>query len=83
MTEKWIRYHEEKAKGGWGLIIPEDYSVHPNGKGYDRIPGFYSDDYIAMNKVFTERIHKYGTSPESYQAENYVLRIMHSYNNPG
>ena len=28
---------------------------------YDRIPGFYSDDQIAMNRIFTERIHKYGT----------------------
>ena len=24
-TEQYIAYHEAKAKGGWGLIIAEDY----------------------------------------------------------
>lgn len=28
-TEKFIAYHEHKAKGGWGLIITEDYAVTP------------------------------------------------------
>ena len=28
-TEKYIAYHEAKAKGGWGLIITEDYAVDP------------------------------------------------------
>lgn len=60
LTEKYMRYHEEKAKGGWGLIITEDYSMREHGKGYDRIPGFYKDEHIALNKEFTERIHKYG-----------------------
>ena len=26
-TEKFIAYHEHKARGGWGLIITEDYAV--------------------------------------------------------
>lgn len=34
ITERYIRYMEEKAKGGWGLLITEDYCVQPNGKGY-------------------------------------------------
>lgn len=61
LTERWMRYHEEKAKGGWGMIITEDYCFRPHGKGYNRIPGLYSDDQIAKNKEFTDRIHKYGT----------------------
>ncbi len=61
LTERWMRYHEEKAKGGWGMIITEDYCFRPHGKGYERIPGLYSDDQIAKNKEFTDRIHKYGT----------------------
>lgn len=28
-TEKFIAYHEYKAKGGGGLIITEDYAVTP------------------------------------------------------
>ena len=61
LSERWIRYHEEKAKGGWGTIITEDYSFIPEGKGYNRIPGFNSDDQIEKNKEFTQRIHSYGT----------------------
>src|ERR1700719_2566079 len=33
-TERYIAYHEAKAKGGWGLIITEDYAVDPKGKGF-------------------------------------------------
>ncbi len=34
-TERFIRYHEEKAKGGWGLITVEDYAVDPIGRVLD------------------------------------------------
>ncbi len=61
ITERFIRYHEEKAKGGWGLIITEDYSVNEHCMGYKYIPGLYNDEQIPGNKEFTERIHKYGT----------------------
>lgn len=30
-TERYIRHHEAKAKGGWGLIITEDYSISKSG----------------------------------------------------
>ena len=26
-TEKYLAYHEEKAKGGFGLIVTEDYNI--------------------------------------------------------
>ena len=32
-TEKFFAYHEHKAKGGWGLIITEDYAVTPTAGG--------------------------------------------------
>lgn len=61
LTDRWMRYHEEKAKGGWGMIITEDYCFRPEGKGYNRIPGLFSDDQIELNKVFTDKMHSYGT----------------------
>ena len=61
LTEKFMSYYEEKAKGGWGLIITEDYSVSEIAKGYDRIAGLYRDDQIEANKIFTERIHRHGS----------------------
>ena len=42
-TEKLIAYHEEKARGGWGLIITEDYKVTEDGGGFKALPGLFSD----------------------------------------
>ena len=58
-NERFIRYHEEKAKGGWGLIITEDYAVNKNAKGYKYIAGLYDDSQIESHKKLTDRIHKY------------------------
>ena len=60
ITERYMRYHEEKAKGGWGLIITEDYGVTPTAKASARVPGMYDDNFIAANQIFTERIHRAG-----------------------
>lgn len=60
ITERYMRYHEEKAKGGWGLIITEDYGVTPAAKASARVPGMYDDSFIAANQIFTERIHRAG-----------------------
>ena len=60
-TERFTAYHEAKAKGGFGMIITEDFAVTPGGKGFAYIPGLWSDDQIPGFKEFTERIHKYKT----------------------
>ena len=49
-TERYIRYHEAKAKGGWGLIITEDYSISKSGKGYQFVSGLYNDEQIESHK---------------------------------
>lgn len=59
ITERYIKYIEEKAKGGWGMIITEDYAVNENAKGYQFIPGLYDDRQIEGNKKLTETVHKY------------------------
>ncbi len=59
-TEKYIAYHEAKAKGGWGLIITEDYSVDPKGKGFPNIPGLWNDGQIESHSKLTKRIHDVG-----------------------
>ncbi|MBQ9002267.1 MAG: FAD-dependent oxidoreductase [Eggerthellaceae bacterium] len=60
VTDRYLKYHEEKAKGGWGLIITEDYSVQQFGKGYQRIPGAYKDELIEGNRELTSAVHAYG-----------------------
>lgn len=58
-SEQYIRYHEEKAKGGWGLIITEDYRVNPNAGGYPHICGLWDESQIESHKRFTDIIHQY------------------------
>ena len=59
-TERFIQYHEEKARGGWGLIITEDYAVTPYAGGFRDLPGLWSDEQIEAHTAFVERIHKLG-----------------------
>jgi len=59
-TERYIAYHEAKARGGWGLIITEDYAVDPKGKGFPNIPGLWDDSQIEGHAELTRRIHDIG-----------------------
>lgn len=60
LTDRYIDYITARAKGGFGLIITEDYAVEPHGKGYECIPGLFEDGQIALNKKLTEAVHQYG-----------------------
>lgn len=59
-TEQYIRYHEEKARGGWGLIITEDYAISEHAKGYECIAGLYNEAQVPGHKELTDRIHAQG-----------------------
>lgn len=59
-TEKYIAYHEHKARGGWGLIITEDYAIAPNAGGFVKLPGLWSDSQIEPHRELTRRIHEAG-----------------------
>jgi 2,4-dienoyl-CoA reductase-like NADH-dependent reductase (Old Yellow Enzyme family)/thioredoxin reductase len=59
LTERFMRYHEEKAKGGWGLIITEDFAVSMHGRGFEHIGGLWDASQRKGHEEFTSRIHKY------------------------
>lgn len=59
-TERFMQYHEEKAKGGWGLIITEDYAITPTAGGFRDLAGLWDDSQIPAHTAFVERIHKLG-----------------------
>lgn len=59
-TEKFIAYHEHKAKGGWGLIITEDYAVTPTAGGFKNLPGLWEDAQIESHRELTRRVHEAG-----------------------
>lgn len=58
-TERFIRYHEEKARGGWGLITVEDYAVDPIGRGF-WTPGLWKDEQIPSHAELVCRVHEAG-----------------------
>ncbi len=59
-TEQYTRYHEEKARGGWGLQITEDYAITPTGKTFARLPGLWCDEQVAAHTEFVRRVHDAG-----------------------
>ena len=60
ITDRFVAYHAGKARGGWGLIITEDYAVDPRGIGNPRIPGLWNDEQVQGNIRLTEEVHKLG-----------------------
>lgn len=58
-TDRYIAYHEEKAKGGWGLIITENYAVNEHAMGYPYIGGLYKEEQVPSHKKLTDTIHRY------------------------
>ncbi|MCD8099670.1 MAG: FAD-dependent oxidoreductase [Oscillospiraceae bacterium] len=60
-TERYLKYHEAKAKGGWGLIITEDYRINPHAGGYKYVAGIYDESQIAGHAKVVDAVHKYGS----------------------
>ena len=58
-TRQYIAYHEEKAKGGWGLIVTEDYAVSPHAMGFSNVAGLYNDNQIKSHKMLTDAVHRF------------------------
>ena len=77
-TERYTAYHEAKARGGWGLIITEDYAVDPKGKGFPNIPGLWNDSQIESHSRFTKRIHDIGSKifAQIYHAGRQTARVL-------
>ena len=59
-SERLTQYFERKARGGWGLIITEDYSICPEAKTFEKMLGLWSDDQIGPNARMVERVHAAG-----------------------
>lgn len=59
-SEKYIAYHESKARGGWGLIITEDYIINPKAGASAPLPALYDDSQIESHRELTERVHAAG-----------------------
>ncbi len=57
-NELIVQYYAQRASAG--LIVTEGTSSSPNGLGYARIPGIFSDEQIAGWRRVTEAVHARG-----------------------
>jgi N-ethylmaleimide reductase len=61
-------YYQQRAKAG--LIISEGTSPSPNGLGYARIPGIFSQEQVLGWKKITDDVHKMGGK--------IIVQLMHT-----
>lgn len=59
-TDQFIAYHEARAKGGWSLIITENFLIAQGVGVKKELPGLWNDGQISGYQVLTDRIHKAG-----------------------
>jgi N-ethylmaleimide reductase len=71
-------YYKQRASAG--LIITEGTSPSPNGLGYCRIPGIYSDEQINGWKIVTDAVHS--KDGKIFVQLMHTGRISHSANMP-
>ena len=71
-------YYQQRASAG--LIITEGVSPSPNGLGYARIPGLFSDEQVEGWKEVTDAVH--GRGGKIFAQLMHTGRIAHSNNLP-
>lgn len=59
LTEQTYRYYEERAKGGFGLIILEATGVVPKGRAFHKFLGVWDDTLIPEYKKLISVVHKH------------------------
>ncbi len=60
VTQQYIDYVVERAKGGVGLIIVESMYIDPIGRGHIRQLGIYDDKLIPGLRRMTDAVHANG-----------------------
>jgi 2,4-dienoyl-CoA reductase-like NADH-dependent reductase (Old Yellow Enzyme family)/thioredoxin reductase len=60
-TARHAAYHEERARGGVGLIITEAIRVHPTSAGRHTSLGSFDDSSIPAYADIASAVHRHGT----------------------
>lgn len=59
-SERHAYYYAERAKGGAGLIIMEELSVHPSDHAYEKLVDGFLEEVLPGYRRITGLVHKYG-----------------------
>jgi len=60
-TERLISYLAARARGGTGLIITEEQSVHPTDRAYEHLIEAFKPEVIPWYRRLTQAVHAYDT----------------------
>ncbi|MDD2850533.1 MAG: mycofactocin system FadH/OYE family oxidoreductase 2 [Desulfuromonadaceae bacterium] len=58
-SERQMYYWGERAKGGAGLVITEELTVHPTDMAYEKLIDVYHAEVIPGFKKITDYVHQY------------------------
>jgi len=61
ISDRHIYYYGERAKGGCGLLITEEMSVHPTDHAYEKLVDAYLPDVVPGYQKLTKAIHECDT----------------------
>lgn len=67
-NELMVEYYRQRASAG--LIVTEGTSPSPNGLGYARIPGIFSEAQVAGWRAVTAAVHRGGAK--------FFMQLMHT-----
>ncbi len=59
-TDQHLSYYRARARGGTGLIITEELSVHPSDWPYEKLVHAYNDEVRSGFETITREVHNYG-----------------------
>lgn len=60
-SERHAFYYSARARGGAGLIVTEELSVHPTDHAYEKLIEVHNPDSIPGFKKITRAVHEYET----------------------
>jgi mycofactocin system FadH/OYE family oxidoreductase 2 len=60
-SERYMYYLAERAKGGAGLIITEEQSVHPTDHAYEKLVDAYKPEAVNGYRKISRAVHEYET----------------------
>lgn len=60
VTDRYLAYINERAKGGWGLIITEICRVNAHAGHVKGLPGLYDVSHIESHRKITDCVHAHG-----------------------
>ncbi len=60
-SEQHVHYLAARARGGTGLIVTEEQSVHPTDRAYEKLIEAFRPEVIQGYKKITRAVHEYET----------------------